>query len=99
MEIRGRDSEAPALALRAVGVRGAECREERAMASTERKWAVRRMAPRLPGSSCGGLVGWREGSGREGGREMKGASGEGKENLQCHQALARKGIAEMQFYT
>lgn len=50
-ERRGRASQAPADAFRATGVSGAECPEEMATASTPRKKAVRRTAPRLPGSS------------------------------------------------
>lgn len=52
MKRRGRDSHAPADALSATGVSGAECPEVIATASTPRKNAVRRTAPRLPGSSC-----------------------------------------------
>ena len=51
MERRGRASQAPADALSATGVRGAECPVEMATASTPRKNAVRKTAPRLPGSS------------------------------------------------
>lgn len=50
-EKMGRVSHAPAEALRATGDKGAEFRVEIARASTPRKKAVRRMAPRLPGSS------------------------------------------------
>ena len=46
----GSDSHAPAEALRAAGLSGALLRDM-ATASTPRKNAVRRMAPRLPGSS------------------------------------------------
>lgn len=48
--INGSDSHAPAEALRAAGLSGALLRDM-ATASTPRKNAVRRMAPRLPGSS------------------------------------------------
>lgn len=50
---RGTDSHAPEDALIATGLRGALLRVEMATASTPRKNAVRRIAPRLPGSSCG----------------------------------------------
>lgn len=46
----GSDSHAPAEALRAAGLSGALLRDM-ATASTPRKNAVRRMAPRFPGSS------------------------------------------------
>ena len=47
------DSHAPADALIATGLRGALLRVEMTTASTPRKKAERRIAPRLPGSSCG----------------------------------------------
>ncbi len=50
---RGRDSQAPADAFSATGLSGALLRLDIATASTPRKNAVRRMAPRLPGLSCG----------------------------------------------
>lgn len=52
----GRDSAAPAEALSTTGLSGAVARLEMAMASTPNRKAERMMAPRLPGSTCGGMI-------------------------------------------
>lgn len=51
IDIRFRFSAAPADAFRVTGLNGAQLRLEIAMASTPKKYAVRSIPPRLPGSN------------------------------------------------
>lgn len=88
------DSQAPADALMATGLRGALLRVEMATASTPRKKAVRRIAPRLPGSSCEVLlVEFGAGNGLWE-SEMRSSGGEGYNKLTIPSRKRMRGYRE-----